>query len=157
MIRVEITETTWQTENGMPCTNEPVDTGADIPILKTERTLLVQEFSELNITPIVALLNGLQTEPMCSCGHPKHSGRCNVVKNEGSMGMTYSRDQCDCKDYRTPEQAKADKMGEALLQSECTLAGTETKLEVAQDEIERLTRRHDNLVRRRKKSGAKRR
>ena len=131
----------------------PQVTGPAI-VSEASRTLLLQEVEDLHIGPIVAYLNGLQTPSVCSCGHPKHRGRCTVYMDER---LGYSGKRCECTDYRTPEQSKADKVGEALLQSECTLASTETKLEAAQDEIEQLTSRHENLLKRRGKTGGKKR
>jgi hypothetical protein len=102
MIRVEITKTVWRTKDGACAIGEPVFSGAEEEGWRQEhQVLLVQEFDNLDTMPIVAYLNGLQTPSVCSCGHPKHSGRC-AVYTEGGLG--YSGDRCECTDYLTAQE-----------------------------------------------------
>ena len=79
MIRVEITKTVWRTKSGAHAIGEPIFPGGEEEWQQERQTLLVQEFEDLRIDPIVALLNRLQEPPLCVCGHPEHHGRCRVL------------------------------------------------------------------------------
>ncbi|KKL71091.1 hypothetical protein LCGC14_2098360, partial [marine sediment metagenome] len=126
--------------------------------------LLVQEFNDLRIEPIVALLNRLQETPQCVCGHSKHTGECRVSKD----GFGMSSRTCDCKHYQThTEQAyqqsvkalgiKADQASTIAAKAEQKLACREQTIRRLESDVAKLTRSRDSLLRRSRKSGAKRR
>ncbi len=163
MIRVEITKTQWRTPSGNLAFFEPVPEEG-VEHTKERQVLLVQEFEDLRIKPIVALLNRLQETPLCTCGHPttKHEGglgKCSNVRNDGPTYMSDRR--CDCQRYESRGKAEFREYRE---ESEATLAESKARTAAAVerqsellDELARLTRSRDSLRRRSKKSGAKRR
>ena len=159
MIRVEITKTEWRTDGGVLCIDKPVDVEAEVPVVETQRTLLVQEFTDLPLEPIIALLNRLQEAPLCRCGHQRHEGRCQAIVSSGAMYS--SADRCDCQRYETRGKAEFREFREKAEKENATLQGRLSEViqqrERLHSDVARLTRSRDSLLRRSKKSGAKRR
>ena len=162
MIRIEITKTVWQTETGICATSKPIVQDG-VQYIEQRQVLLVQEFDDLRIEPIVALLNQLHETPLCTCGHVDtvHEGKIGRCSAAPVDATTYTSRKCDCRGYRTRVQARvesAERMAvEMATKSEATLAESKARLGTAEKEIDRLTRSRDSLLRRSKKSGAKRR
>ncbi len=163
MIRVEITKTQWRTPSGNLAFFEPVPEEG-IEHTKECHVLLVQEFEDLGIQPIVALLNQLREIPLCTCGHLNAGheggiGKCSDVRNDGPTYMSDRR--CDCQRYENRGKAEFRKFREEAEKENATLQGRLSEViqqrERLHSDIARLTRSRDSLLRRSKKSGAKRR
>ena len=79
MIRVQIDE--WLPE-GVGCfdTMGPEPNSPEAPVasphLQHRRTMLLQDFEQLDTTAVIAHLNGLARSALCQCGHEKtdHAG-----------------------------------------------------------------------------------
>ena len=162
MIRVEITKTVWRTKSGAYAIGEPVFPGGEEEWQKESQTLLVQEFEDLHIEPIVALLNQLQETPVCHCGHLNTEHEGNIGRCSATL-KSIPRD-CGCTHYHTLAEDEMNRAQKAFNEARDRLAQREGELRqvIAQRErlhsdIARLTRSRDSLRRRSKKSGAKRR
>ncbi len=157
MIRVEITKTVWRTKSGAHAIGEPVFPGGEEEWQKESQTLLVQEFEDLHIEPIVALLNRLQETPLCTCGdlatmHAGGLGKCSAVRKDGP---TYMSDRsCDCQRYESRGKAEFRKFREEAEKENATLQGRLSEViqqrERLHSDIARLTRSRDSLLTRRK-------
>ncbi len=165
MIRVEITKTVWQsTETGLSTMLKPIGTEHAGKILHSDgvqhieqrQVLLVQEFEDLRIEPIIALLNQLQETPVCHCGHLN-------TEHEGNIGRCSATlksipRNCGCTHYHTLAEDEMNRAQKAFNEARDRLAQRESELRqvIAQRErlhsdVAKLTRSRDSLLRRRKK------
>lgn len=163
MIRIAIERVQYvliEMKDGQEVVQQYTDTCPEVTgqmfVRKSTRTLLVQEFDNLSIAPIVALLNQLKETPLCACGHPKHEGPCRVIVSPNNT--LYGNDKaCDCEHYRTTEQAllegMAKKAAELDAKMQVTLAKSNADLKRAVerqsellDEVNRITRSRDRLL-----------
>ncbi|KKN24071.1 hypothetical protein LCGC14_0898470 [marine sediment metagenome] len=158
MIRVEITKTQWRTPGGDLAFFEPVLEDGD-EYTKECQVLLVQEFNDLRIEPIVALLNRLQETPLCTCNHSdtKHEGGTGACSARLQDVPAYSVRCCGCKKFMTWAQTDAQTVLTAAAKFQAQLERSESEVTGLKAQVATLTRSRDGLRRRSKKSGAKRR
>ncbi len=169
MIRVKIEEIAYmlidpkdESETIVQYTDmRPQVTGPAI-IREASRVLLIQEFDDLRIEPIIALLNRLRETPPCTCGHltTGHEdgiGKCLVVRDSGPAYV--SGRECGCQRYESRGRAEfreyREKADKEKAISEGRLSEVIQQRERLHSDVARLTRSRDSL--RSKKSGAKRR